>query len=143
MSCAESGNQRCAEVERVFDAQLPLPRRSCDMNRRIFDAPVSLVELRLDVITSEGLASAPLLAANARPSALKVAGRATWFGFIVNDRLFERIDPGQSVECLISFYNDEEAAEAFPPGASFLFGDCVSTRGLIRVRQHDVDVQDI
>lgn len=42
--------------------------------------------------------------------------------------------PGERVACVVSFLNHEDAQHAFPRGASILFGDGVSTRGVLRLK---------
>lgn len=101
------------------------------------DVPASLVEMTLDAVDSRGVPVRSLLVSNGRPSALLVGSSPLWFGFIINDREVDEVEPGQTLQCLISFYNHEEASQVFPLGASVLFGDNVSTRGVIKVMRHD------
>jgi len=44
-----------------------------------------------------------------RPMALSRRGGELWRGFVINDSAVESISPGQSVACLVSFLNHEDA----------------------------------
>lgn len=92
------------------------------------------VDLSLDAVDSRGGVVQPLDCANARPSALSIDGGMTWYGFVLNDSSVDVINPGQTVSCWVSFFNDVDSVSAFPIGASALFGDGVSTRGVIRIK---------
>jgi len=72
-------------------------------------------------------------ASTARPMALSLDRKPTWYTFVINDRIVKKISPGQTVSCAISFVNHEDAAVIFHPSASILFGDGVCTRGVIRI----------
>lgn len=71
---------------------------------------------------------------NARPMALSRRGGELWYGFVINDSTIDVILPGETVTCVVSFLNHEDAQHAFPRGSSILFGDGVSTRGVLRLK---------
>ncbi len=90
-------------------------------------------EIHLDVTDSSGEPVQEMLQKYWRPMALSRRGGELWYGFVINDSTVESISPGQSVTCLVSFLNHEDAQHAFPPGASILFGDGVTTKGVLRL----------
>lgn len=91
-------------------------------------------EIHLDVVDSLGRPVREMRQSNARPMALSRRGSELWYGFVINDSAIDVILPGQTVTCVVSFLNHEDAQHAFPPGASILFGDGVSTRGVLRLK---------
>lgn len=95
------------------------------------------VELRLDSVDSCGRAAAALRATTARPMVLAFGPEPIWYGFVLNDPSVDVIEPGTSVKCTISFINHDGATAALHCGASFLFGDGSSTRGVIRIANPD------
>lgn len=107
------------------------------MNDRAYPMRRAFVELRLDEVDSSGKNVSPLDSSNARPSAVSLSPGMVWFGFVLNEAAGRVIQPGEQASCWISFLNHEGAMEAFPPGASFLFGDGVSTRGVINIVAFD------
>ena len=103
------------------------------MSTPVFPAPRVLTNLRLDEVSSTGDVVLPLDSSNARPSALSLSNGMIWFGFVINDFHIQTIQPGEEVTCWVSFFNHEGALKSFPPGASFLFGDGVATRGVVKI----------
>lgn len=91
------------------------------------------VELQLDAVESRGLPVGEMVASTARPMALSLKAEPMWYGFVINDASIESIQSGTKVTCTISFITHESAREAFSAGASVLFGDSVSTKGVIRI----------
>lgn len=90
-------------------------------------------ELRLDFVDSRGNAIAEMAASTARPMALSLMGDPMWYGFVLNDDSIERLQPGTSHFCTISFISHDSAKEAFVSGSSALFGDGSSTKGVVRI----------
>jgi hypothetical protein len=91
------------------------------------------VELQLDFVDSRGNAIAEMAASTARPMALSLKGNSMWYGFVLNDDSIERLQPGTSHFCTISFISHDSATEAFANGSSALFGDGSSTKGVFRI----------
>ncbi|MEN5425630.1 hypothetical protein ABE522_04520 [Stenotrophomonas pennii] len=94
-------------------------------------------ELRLDLVDSRGNAVAEMAASTARPMALSLMGDPMWYGFVLNDDSIERLLPGTSNLCTISFISHDSAKEALVIGSSALFGDGTSTKGVIRIVSFD------
>lgn len=90
-------------------------------------------EIHLDVTASSGEPVREMLPKYWRPMALCRSKGELWYGFVINDSSVESISPGQSVTCMVSFLNHEDAQNAFPTGASILFGDGFTTRGVMRL----------
>lgn len=95
------------------------------------------VELRLDTVDSCGGAVVAMHASTARPMACAFGVEPMWYGFAMNDPAVPVIEPGTTVTCTISFINHDGAAEALHSGASFLFGDGASTRGVVKILSFD------
>ena len=91
------------------------------------------VEIRLDTVDSCGHPVVSMKASTARPMALAFGPEPMWYGFVLNDASASVIESGTSVACAISFINHDDATTALHCGASFLFGDGVSTKGVIRI----------
>jgi len=91
------------------------------------------VDLQLDAVDSCGLPVGDMAASSARPMALSLKGEPLWYGFVINDEFIDVVQPGTLASCTISFLNHDGAKEAFCSGASILFGDGASTKGVIRI----------
>lgn len=112
--------------------------RRRDADASSVDSPRILVDLSLDAVDSKGEAVLPL-SETARPSALSMGRSTRWHSFVLNDLAVATVEPGQTVRCWISFFNHVDCRSAFPVGASVLFGDGVSTRGVFRVKELEDD----
>lgn len=91
------------------------------------------VELCLDAVDSCGRTVMALNASTARPMAYAFGVEPMWYGFVLNDPAMPVIEPGATVTCTISFLNHDGAIEALHGGASVLFGDGSSTKGVIKI----------
>nr|WP_313225669.1 hypothetical protein [Stenotrophomonas pavanii] len=91
-------------------------------------------EIHLDMVDSLGGPVLEMRQNSARPMALSRRGGELWYGFVINDSTVDVILPDERVACVVSFLNHEDAQHAFPRGASILFGDGVSTRGVLRLK---------
>lgn len=91
------------------------------------------VELCLDSVDSHGRAVLAMKASTARPMAFAIGPPPMWYGFVLNDQAVSVIEPGTSLTCTISFINHDGATDALQVGASSLFGDGASTKGVIKI----------
>lgn len=87
--------------------------------------------LTLDQVDSEGREGRPIHVQSERLMALSLRVKSTWFGFILKGVDTSIINPGQSVHVDAVFLDDVGAREAFPLNTSILFGDGVSSRGVL------------
>lgn len=94
-------------------------------------------EILLDAVDSKGRDVFEMVEESARPMALAIGQEPVWYGFVMNDESVKRIAPGSFVVCCVSFLNHDGAREVFPVGASILFGDGFSSRGVIRITGFD------
>lgn len=126
-----------AQVHNVTAVAIESSRPASGMSTPYPNLEPVLVELRLDEVDSRGGAFPELIASTARPMALSMSPRLTWYSFVLNDRTMTLIRPGTRTNCTISFINHDGAKEAFPCGTLAAFGDGSSTRGLIRIIRFD------
>lgn len=89
--------------------------------------------IHLDLVDSAGGVVVAMDEVVSHPMAVSLAKELVWYGFVLNDEVVNSISPGCSACCDISFLNDAEARNTFAPGASFLFGDGLVTKGVMRV----------
>ncbi|MGH8039149.1 MAG: hypothetical protein ACREPD_15525 [Stenotrophomonas sp.] len=95
------------------------------------------VTVELDVTDSNGQLVHPVDWRISRPMALSIGIQKVWYEFVLNDLHIDRVLPGQSVSCDVSFLDHEGAKMRFHRGASVIFGDGAATKGVIRVISFD------